>query len=357
VTVSQHLLIINPGSTSTKTALFDGTRKISDEVVRHDAKELARFDNVADQFAYRMEGIDRWIESLQLQPGQVQVVVGRGAPLRPLEGGSYEITEQMLSDLKTARYSNHASNLGALVAHHLAARYGVPCFITDPITVDNFTDVARISGLPEITRKCRVHALNIKEVARREAAKMGQDLSQVDFVAVHMGGGISVAALKAGQVIDVNDALLGMGPFSPDRAGALPIGALVELCYSGKYSKKELLDKLSKQSGLMAYVGAADLRKIEEMIERGDEKARLYFDAMAYQIAKEIGAVATVLKGQFEAILLTGGMANSKRLVERITGQVGWIKRVAVVPGEFEMEALAAAGVRYLNREERLKPY
>jgi butyrate kinase len=357
VTVSQHLLIINPGSTSTKTALFDGIRKVSDEVVRHDAKELARFDNVADQFTYRMEGIDRWIESLHLQPEQIKVAVGRGAPLRPLEGGSYEITEQMLSDLHTARYSNHASNLGAIIAHHLAERFNVPCFITDPITVDNFTDLARVSGVPEITRKCRVHALNIKEVARREAAKLDRKLTEVDFVAVHMGGGISVAALKGGLVIDVNDALIGMGPFSPDRAGALPIGALVELCFSSKYSKKELLDKLSKQSGLMAYLGEADLRKVEEMIERGDKKAQLYFDAMAYQIAKEIGAVATVLKGAFEAIILTGGMANSRRLIERITEQVGWMKRVVVVPGEFEMEALAAAGVRYLNGEEQLKPY
>ena len=355
--MSQHLLIINPGSTSTKTALFDGNRKIAEEVVRHEAKELARFDNVADQFTYRMEGIDRWIESLRPAPGQINAVVGRGAPLRPLEGGSYEITDQMLSDLKSMRYSNHASNLGAIIAHHLAERFGVPCLISDPITVDNFTDLARISGIPEIVRKCRVHALNIKEVARREAAKLRKALDDINFVAVHMGGGVSVAALQGGRVIDVNDALLGMGPFSPDRAGALPIGALVELCFSGKYSKKDLLDKLSKKSGLVAYVGEADLRKVEDLIESGDDQARLYFDAMAYQIAKEIGAVATVLHGDFEAIILTGGMAHSQRLVARITEQAGWMKRVIVVPGEFEMEALAAAGVRYLNGEEKLKAY
>ena len=355
--MAQHLLIINPGSTSTKTALFDGVRKVSDEVVRLETKALARFDNVADQFEYRMEGIDRWVESLRLVPGQIKAIVGRGAPLRPLEGGSYEITEQMLSDLRAARYSNHASNLGAIIAHHLAGRFGVPGFIADPITVDNFTDEARISGLPEIARKCRVHALNIKEVARREAAGLGKDLSQFDFVVAHMGGGISVAALKGGLVVDVNDALLGMGPFSPDRAGALPIGALVELCYSGNYTKKELIDRLSKQSGLVAYLGEADLRKVEAMIEQGDEKARLCFDAMAYQISKEIGAAATVLKGRFEAIILTGGMAHSKRLVEKIAERVGWMKRLVVVPGEFEMEALAAAGVRYLSGEEQLKPY
>jgi butyrate kinase len=353
----QHMLIINPGSTSTKTALFDGNTKISEEVVRHDGKELARFDNVADQFDYRMEAIDAWIESLQLQSGQIKAVVGRGAPLKPLEGGSYEISEQLLEDVRTARWSNHASNLGPLIAHHLGNRLGVPSLISDPITVDNFTDIARVSGVPEIKRKCRSHALNIKEVSRREAARMGKKLEDVSFVTVHMGGGISVAALRRGRVVDVNDGLLGMGPYSPDRAGALPIGGVVELCFSGEYSKKELIDKLSKKSGLVGYLGEADLRIVEEMIDGGDDKARLYFDAMAYQIAKEIGAAAAVLQGNFEAIILTGGMAHSKRLVDAISKHVDWMKQVIVVPGEFEMEALAAAGVRYLNGDEQLKKY
>jgi len=355
--MSQYLLVINPGSTSTKTALFNANQKITEEVVRHDARELARFDNVADQFSYRMQAIDRWIDSLQLKQGQIQVVVGRGAPLRPLEGGSYEITDQMIDDVRTGRYSNHASNLGPLIARHLAERFAVPALITDPITVDNFTEIARVSGIPEIKRKCRSHALNIKEVSRREAAKLGKKLEEISFVTVHMGGGISVAALQRGMIVDVNDGLLGMGPFSPDRAGALPVGGLVELCYSGQYTKKELIDKLSKNSGLMAYLGEADLRKVEEMIAAGDEKARLYFEAMAYQVAKEIGAAATVLKGDFEAIILTGGMAHSKRLTDEISGHVAWMKRVILAPGEFEMEALAAAGVRFLNGEEKLKAY
>ncbi|MCX6834246.1 MAG: butyrate kinase [candidate division Zixibacteria bacterium] len=355
--MSRHMLIINPGSTSTKTALFDDRQKIAEETVRHDSVELVRFDNVADQFDYRMEGINRWIETLSLKEGQIKAVVGRGAPLRPLEGGSYAISEQMLEDVRTARYSNHASNLGAIIAHHLAQRFGVPSLISDPITVDDFTEVARVSGVPEIKRKCRSHALNIKEVSRREAARLGKRLEDVSFVTVHMGGGISVAALQGGRIIDVNDALLGMGPFSPDRAGALPVGGVVELCFSGKYSKKELVDKFSKNSGLIAYLGEADLRKVEDMIESGDQKALLCFNAMAYQIAKEIGAAATVLHGEFEAIILTGGMANSKRLIDELTGQVAWMKPVVVVPGEFEMEALAAAGVRFLSGEEKLKTY
>ena len=212
-------------------------------------------------------------------------------------------------------------------------------------------------GLPEIERKCRLHALNIKEVCRREAAKIGKTIEEVNYVAAHMGGGISVAALKGGKVIDVNDALLGMGPFSPDRAGALPIGPLVKLCYSGTYTEKEMLTKLSKHSGLLAYTGQSDLREVEKMIEAGDEKTKLYFEAMAYQIAKEIGAMAVVLSGDFEAIVLTGGMANSDRLVREITQCVSFLKEVIVVPGEFEMEALASAGLRVISDEETLQPY
>ncbi len=355
--MSQLMLIINPGSTSTKTALFDGEKEVSGEVIRHDSTELGKFENVADQFDYRMEGINAWIESLEIPEGGLAAVVGRGAPLRPLEGGSYRITDLMVDDLRNIRYSNHASNLGAIIAHHLGDRFGVPAFVSDPITVDNFTDVARISGVPEIERKCRVHALNIKEVCRRQAAAIGKTLEDVNFVAVHMGGGISVAALEAGKVVDVNDALIGMGPFSPDRAGAVPIGGLVKLCYSGKFTEKELVAKLSKKSGLVAYVGSADLIEVEKMIDGGDENALLYFNAMAYQIAKEIGIAATVLKGEFQSIVLTGGMAHSARLVSEIRSYVSYLGDVSVVPGEFEMEALAAAGVRFLTGAEELKEY
>lgn len=355
--MSQLMLIINPGSTSTKMALFNGAAKVGEEVVRHDAKELAQFDNVADQFDHRMQAIDKWIDSLKLKPGDIKAVVGRGAPLKPVEGGSYAISDQMLEDLRTRRHSNHASNLGAIIAHHLGERLGAPSLISDPITVDNFVEVARISGVPEIERKCRVHALNIKEVCRREAAKSGKRLEDVNYVAVHMGGGVSVAALKGGKVIDVNDALLGMGPFSPDRAGALPIGGLVKLCYSGKFTEKEMIDKLSKQSGLVAYLGVADLRDVEKMIDSRDEKALLYFNAMAYQIAKEIGNAAVALAGSFNAIILTGGMANSKRLVNEITKYAGFLGKIITVPGELEMEALAAAGIRFLSGNEKLKTY
>lgn len=355
--MADHLIIINPGSTSTKMALFDGDNEVAAKTIAHDRSELEKFDNVADQFEYRMTQIDGWLESIDIGDKEIRAVVGRGAPLKPLEGGAYTINDVMLNDVRTMKYSNHASNLGAIIAHHLGERFGVPCLISDPITVDNFTDIARVSGIPDFERKCRVHALNIKEVCRREAARLGKKLEEVNFVCAHMGGGTSVAALQGGKVIDVNDALLGMGPFSVDRAGALPIGPLVKLCYSGKYSENELLNKLSKKSGLVAYVGAADLREAERMIRGGDEKALFYFNAMAYQIAKEIGQAAVALQGKFEAVVLTGGMAKSDRLVAEIKKHAGFLGRFVVVPGEFEMEALAAAGMRYLRGEEELREY
>lgn len=355
--MSQKMFIINPGSTSTKVALFDGSECVSEETVRHDAAILRQFDNVADQFDFRMETINQWIKSHCANLGEVAAVVGRGAPLRPLEGGSYRITSQMLDDVRTMRFSNHASNLGCLIAHHLGVRFGAPSLISDPITVDNFTDIARISGVPEVERKCRVHALNIKEVSRREAKKIGKTLETASFVTCHMGGGVSVAALRKGRVVDVNDALLGMGPFSPDRAGALPIGDLVKLCYAGKYSEKEMIDKLSKKSGLVAYIGESDLRVVEKMIDSGDRKALLHFSAMAYQIAKEIGVAAVVLEGEFDAVILTGGMAHSKRLCEEVQRYAGFLGPFRIVAGEFEMEALAAAGVRFLSGREQLKDY
>lgn len=355
--MSQYMLIINPGSTSTKMALFDGDKQMAEATVRHDAKELMQFDNVADQFEYRMKQINSWIDTLNLNSARISAVVGRGAPLKPLEGGSYAISETMLDDIRDRIYSNHASNLGAIIASALGTRFKAPSMISDPITVDNFVDVARVSGVPEIERKCRVHALNIKEVCRREAQKLGKKLEELNFVAVHMGGGVSVAALRGGRVIDVNDALLGMGPYSPDRAGALPIGGLVKLCYSGQFTEAEMIDKLSRNSGLVAYIGVADLKETEKLIDKGDPKALLYFNAMAYQIAKEIGQAAVALEGKFEAIVLTGGMANSARLVGEIRKYVAFLGKVTVVPGEFEMEALAAAGLRFLNGQEKLKEY
>lgn len=355
--MEEVIIVINPGSTSTKMALFRGKERIAEANVTHASEQLAAFDNVTDQLELRMKGIEEWLSSQKISEKKVVAVAGRGAPLRPLEGGVYRINDKMLDDLHHMKYSNHASNLGAIIADYLGKEYRVPAIIVDPVTVDNFGDYARVSGIPEIERKSRAHALNIKEICRRTAEGRGKKLEDCRFVAVHMGGGISVTAVEGGRIVDANDALLGMGPFSPDRCGALPIGSLVKLAFSGKFTEKELTDKLARKSGLLAYIGQSDLRKVEEMIRGGDEKARLYFDAMAYQIAKEIGACAVVLKGKFDGIILTGGMANSKMLVDILRSYISFLGEVIVVPGEFELEALAAGAVRVLQGAEIPKEY
>jgi len=351
------ILVINPGSTSTKVAIYRGTKEIHKKTIEHPADELNRFDLVAEQFDLRRAGIEVWLEAIPANDRKFAAIAGRGAPLKPLEGGTYSISEQLLKDVRTSKYSNHASNISPILSDHFARQYNVPAYITDPITVDNFTDLARISGFPGIVRKCRSHALNIKAVGRAAAAEMGKKLTDVNFVVAHMGGGISVAALKGGLIVDVNDGLLGMGPFSPDRAGALPVGALVELCFSDRVEKKDLLNQLSKKSGLMGYLGEADLRKVEERISGGDKEAALIYDAMCYQIAKEIGAAAVVLKGNLAAIILTGGMANSQKLTDTIGDYVEFIAPVKLVPGEHEMPALAEGALRALSGEEAIREY
>ena len=351
------ILVINPGSTSTKLAVFRGTQEIHTQTVEHPADELARFNLVAEQFDLRREAIEKWLNALPENDRVFAAIASRGAPLKPLGGGTYAFSDKLLEDVRTSKYSNHASNIGPILSDYFSKKYNAPAFMTDPITVDNFTDVARISGLPGIVRKCRAHVLNIKAVGRAEATKLGKKLEDVNFVVAHMGGGISVAALEGGKVIDVNDGLLGMGPFSPDRAGALPIGALVELCYSGKYKKDELIAVLSKKSGLIAYLGEADLRQVEKMIDAGDAQAELIFRAMCYQIAKEIGAASVVLKGDLEGIILTGGMAHSRRLTGLISEQVSFLGPVILAAGEHEMKALAEGALRAIGGEEEVKIY
>ena len=350
------ILVINPGSTSTKVAIWKDEELILQETIKHPADKLDKFPCVVDQFNLRLQAVDSAIADW-LEPDKLSAIAARGGPLRPLEGGTYAINEPMLDDLRTARYSNHASNLGAILAHHLAERLGIPCFVVDPVTVDEFTPLARVSGFPGIERKCRSHALNIKAVARQVAEEIGKPLGGTDFVVAHMGGGLSICPLAKGRIVDVNDGLLGMGPFSPERAGALPIGPLVELCYSGKYSKQELLRRLSIEAGLKGYLGTSDLVEVENRIDEGDEEAKLYYEAMLYQIAKEIGAAAAVLKGNLDGVILTGGMSQSERLVETIKSYVSFLGPVFVIPGEKEMEALALGALRVLQGEEEAKEY
>ncbi len=354
--MTEAILVINPGSTSTKVAVWEGGQPAVLETVRHPADELARHPRVADQFDLRLAAVQQCVKGW-LEPGKLAAVVGRGGPLRPLEGGTYRINDRMLEDLRTAKYSNHASNLGAMIAHHLARQLNIPSFVVDPVTVDEFIPLARVSGFPGIERKCRSHALNIKAVAREAARKIGKPLEKTHFAVAHMGGGLSICALRGGRITDVNDGLLGMGPFSPERAGALPIGALVELCYSGKYDKEELLRRLSSEAGLKGYLGTSDLVDVEKRIVSGDEKAELYYNAMLYQIAKEIGAVCAAMKGNVDGVILTGGMAHSRRLVDTLKEYISFLGPVFVFAGEKEMEALALGALRVLEGEEEAKDY
>lgn len=350
---SQLVFVINPGSTSTKLAFFDERKSRWEQMVDHPQGIGPHPRDALDQRTAEIAGL----LGSKLTDWKPAAVAGRGGPLRPLKGGTYLVNDKMIDELLSERWSAHASNLGAPLARHFASKWGVPAYVVDPVTVDNFTPLARVSGIPGIVRRSRSHALNIRACAHLAAAKIGKPLARTRFVVAHLGGGISVACVGGGKIIDVNDALLGMGPFSPTRAGAVPIGPLVEMATSGEMSKEQLLRKLTHESGFMGYVGTSSLVRVEELINEGDENARLVRDAMIYQIAKEIGASAAVFKGKLDGVVLTGGLVHSHSFRKLLRSYVRWLGRILVFPGEREMEALAAGVFRILNGEEEAKDY
>lgn len=354
-----RVLSVNPGSTSTKIAVFDNDEEILSHTLRHDPQDLGKYEDLMDQLDFRIELVKEALEEDGVKINSLDVVVGRGGLVKPVESGIYKINKQMFEDLqnKSLWDKTHASNLGAFIAEAIANEVNVPAYIADPVTVDEMDEIARISGVPEIERQSLFHALNIKSIARKTAKKTGKPLSKSNLIACHMGGGISVAALKEGKVVDVNNALLGMGPFSPQRAGALPLSGLINLCYSGDYTKAELEKKLVKHSGLMGYLGTDDGLKIEKEVENGNRKFKIIMQALAYQVSKEIGACATVLNGNVDAIFITGGLAYDKFLTKWIKERTEFIAPIYIFPGEGEMEALAEAGVRALSGEEIPKEY
>lgn len=352
-----NILAINPGSTSTKIAVYQNETLQFDEVIRHPAEETAKYEAIYDQFDFRKDVILKVLKDRNVDLSYFDAVVGRGGNMKPVAGGTYRVNEQMIEDLRVGVMGQHASNLGGVLAHEIAEVYGLPAFIVDPVVVDEFEEFARISGMPDIQRKSKDHPLNQKSVARQAAAAMGGDYSDFNFLVAHLGGGISVGVHKRGKIIDVNNALDGDGPFSPERAGGLPVGSLVDLCFSGKYTKKEIMKKIVGNGGLMAYLGTNDGREIQKRIQAGDDYARLIYQAMAYQIAKEIGAGATVLKGQVDAILLTGGIAYDAICMEWIRERVSFIAPVKIFPGEFEMIALTKGVLRVFRQEEEEKMY
>lgn len=352
-----RILVLNPGSTSTKVALFENKNRKAEKIIRHKAGELERFSVVTEQKDLRMKYIEEFLAEERIDPSDLDAIAGRGGIIRPMESGTYSINEKMLEDLNGKTASRHASALGGIIAEEIGKKYGIPSYTTDPVVVDEMEAVARLSGMPEIERKSVFHALNAKAVARGYAASLGMKYEDGRFIVAHMGGGISVGAHRYGRVIDVNDALNGEGPFSPERSGGVPLDQLVDLCYSGQYTKNEIMARITKQGGMLAYLGTNDLKAVEDMIRKGNEFAALVMDSMAYQISKEIGAMAAVLEGRVNATILTGGLANSKRFTDAIRQKVEYIAPVILWPGEDEMQALADGVLRVLSGMEKAAEY
>jgi butyrate kinase len=350
------ILTINPGNTSTKIGLFENTRPLFVKTIVHNDEELKMFKCIADQKDYRMNEILSEIERERFDLKSLNCVVGRGGLLRPLQSGTYLINEKMLSDLKRAERGEHASNLGAIIAYEIASRYSIPSYIVDPVTVDEMEDVARISGFVELERESLLHALNTKAVAKRYAQSINRSYEELRLIVVHLGSGISLSAHIGGRMVDVVNPR-DEGPFSPDRAGGVPSLKLAKLCFSGRYDYKTLEKKLFGEGGIYSYLGTRDLRRVMEMIDSGDQKAKLIYDAMVYQISKYIGYMAPVLMGQIDCIILTGGMANEKRLIEDIKKRVSFLGKIEVFPGEDELQALCEGAYRVLRNIEKVKIY
>lgn len=354
------ILAINPGSTSTKIAVYEDLLPVFVHTIRHNVEELELFPTITDQYNFRKDFIISAIEQNGIKVDDLDAIVGRGGLLKPISGGVYEVDEIMIQDLKTGIQGEHASNLGGILAREIAnqSNKSIPAFIVDPVVVDELDDIARYSGRPELPRISIFHALNQKAVARRYAKEHNQAYNKLNLIVAHLGGGITVGAHKQGRVVDVNNGLDGEGAFSPERAGSLPVGGLAKLCFSGKYTLPQIRKMITGNGGLVAYLGTNDAKKVEEdAYEHNDAKSRIVFEAMAYQIAKDIGAAAVVLSGKVDAILITGGIAYSKKLVELIKERVEFISQVCVYPGEDEMQALVEGTFYALNGELEIKRY
>ncbi|MDR3589200.1 MAG: butyrate kinase [Negativicutes bacterium] len=355
--MSYRILAINPGSTSTKLAVFDDTAEIFSQSLSHSAEEIGQFATVIEQMDYRFNTIMDFLAEKGLTPKNFAAVVGRGGLLKPLISGTYQVGSVMLEDLKSGRFGSHASNLGAILAQRIAGLAGCPSYIVDPVVVDELDPVARVSGRPEIKRKSQFHALNQKAVAKRYAAKLGRRYEDLNLIVAHLGGGISVGCHRLGQVVEVNNALDGEGPFSPERAGTVQAGQFAEFILSNRLSLEAVSKQLAGKGGLVAHLGTTDAREVEARIAAGDEEAQNIYQAMIYNIARYIAAAAVPVKGRVDQIILTGGIAYSQLLTDTIKEYVSFIAPVTVIPGENELQALAEGAYRVLSGEEQAKEY
>jgi len=353
-----RILAINPGSTSTKIAVYIGISPVFIQTIRHTAEKLAPFKIITEQFEFRKQLIIDELKSADIRLDLIRVVMGRGGLLKPVESGVFEVNQKMLNDLHSCKYGEHASNLGGLIAFDIARSLpNAKSYITNPVVVDELNDLARFSGHPLLPRQSIFHALNQKAVARQHAKSIMRKYEDLNLIVVHLGGGITVGAHKKGRVVDVNQGLDGDGPFSPERTGSLPVGDLTRLCFSGKYSQQEILKMIKGEGGLVAYLGTNSAYEVEQRASKGDTKAKTTYDAMAYQVAKEVGAMGAVLKYEIDGILITGGIANDKYFVNQIISYIHRIAPVHVYPGEDEMKALAMNGLRVVTGAVQPKTY
>lgn len=352
------ILAINPGSTSSKFGLYRDDKLVFEATIRHSSDELSGFGKISEQLSFRKKLIMRELEKREVDINKIRAVVGRGGLLKPIESGVYEVNKQMLEELERGERGEHASNLGGLIASDIAGEIkGAVAFIVDPVVVDELTEVARLSGHPLLERRSIFHALNQKAVARAYAESVNKNYEEINLIIAHMGGGISVGAHVKGRVVDVNNALNGEGPFSPERSGTLPAGQLVKLCFSGDYSEDEVMKMINGRGGMVAYLDSNSFKDICQKADSGDEKARLVSEALAYQVAKEIGACAAVMKGRADAIILTGGLAYEEAHNEYIKALVSFIADVVVYPGEDELMALAHSGLLAIDGKVGIKQY
>lgn len=350
-------LIINPGSTSTKIGVFEDETLLFEETLRHSTEEIASYASIVDQKDFRKDIILNLLDSKNFDIKSLNVVVGRGGMLKPIPGGTYAVSDSLLEDLKKGVQGQHASNLGGILAREIGDSIDVPSYIVDPVVVDELEDIARYSGVPELPRTSVFHALNQKAVAKRYAKENGKSYDSLNLVVVHMGGGVSVGAHRQGKVVDVFNALDGDGAFSPERAGAVPSGALIKMCFSGKYTEKEVYKKIVGNGGFNAYLGTNDMRDVEKMASEGKVEAAKLREAFIQQVAKDIGSMACVLNGKVDQIIATGGIAYDKGVIAGLKEKCEWMAPFTVYPGEDELLALAQGAIRVLNGEEAAKEY
>lgn len=352
------ILVINPGSTSTKIAVFENEKSVLLKTLRHPSEKINEFPNIASQFEFRKDVILRELANAEIDIIEINAVVGRGGLVKPIESGVYEVNDALKRDLITGVMGQHASNLGGLIAENIAKDLpGVRAFIADPVVVDELDDVARITGHPLMPRQSKFHALNQKAVARRYAQTIEKNYEDINLIVVHMGGGISIGAHRKGKIVDVNNALDGFGPFSPERAGTVPAGRLIDICFSGNYNEEEVRAMITGKGGLVAHLGTNQAHVAAEWANNGNEHARLILHAMGYQIAKIIGGALVVLKGDVDGIILTGGIAHNKMVVGFIKEYIDFLGKITIYPGEDEMEALALNALGVLRGERECKIY